>query len=408
MIQYLIGVCNYPYLCSCCQDVIFACDGDVEDESIVTHSFLCTSLPAKPEGVNEPLLRVNQIQYVECSEKEHFARTELIMSEPLLSWWQAAAGATPTGAVFVALSLIVAIILSSSSLIVVLFRPRNEARTKIKKYPPFAPVSMYAIIKSRVNTKTDAYWMLDIARQLKSQIFQLRLPSAFPLFIVGESSTSRQILLHSQTTKPDIPYKLLRLVFGGSPSMFTLDVGPEWHAKRKAVAPAFSSIHVKRMNRVALEKTEDWITKYNNNAATATGGGGAAVVDVAHEMIGIVLSSICETAFEYKMSSVEQEYFTHELELALVEYVRKAATIPLRLRFGKYFISETRRAQLAVQNLIHLIYKIMKEYNARTTYIDGTVIQLIMQSHIAYPTEEEKAAELLTFLVAGHDTTGYR
>jgi hypothetical protein len=77
MIQYLIGVCNYPYLCSCCQDVIFACDGDVEDESIVTHSFLCTSLPAKPEGVNEPLLRVNQIQYVECSEKEHFARTEL-------------------------------------------------------------------------------------------------------------------------------------------------------------------------------------------------------------------------------------------------------------------------------------------------------------------------------------------
>jgi cytochrome P450 len=162
------------------------------------------------------------------------------------------------------------------------------------------------------------------------------------------------------------------------------------------------------MNRVALEKTEDWITKYNNNAATATGGGGAGVVDVAHEMIGIVLSSICETAFEYKMSSVEQEYFTHELELALVEYVRKAATIPLRLRFGKYFISETRRAQLAVQNLIHMIYKIMKEYNARTTYIDGTIIQLIMQSHIAYPTEEEKAAELLTFLVAGHDTTGYR
>jgi cytochrome P450 len=317
--------------------------------------------------------------------------------------------ATHTGAV-VALSLIGAIILSSS-LFVLLFRPRtgDKRGTKIKKYPPYAPVSIYTIIKSRMNTRTDAYWMLDIARQLKSQIFQLRLPSAFPrksLFIVGESHTSRQILLHSQTTKPDVPYKLLRLVFGGSPSMFTLDVGPEWHAKRKAVAPAFSSVHVKRMNRVALEKTEDWITKYNTSASTT--GGGAVVVDVAHEMIGIVLSSICETAFEYKMSSVEQEYFTHELELALVEYVRKAATIPLRLRLGKYFISETRRAQLAVQNLIHMIHNIMKEYKARTTYIDGTIIQLIMQSHIAYPTEQEKAAELLTFLVAGHDTTGYR
>lgn len=31
-----------------------------------------------------------------------------------------------------------------------------------------------------------------------------------------------------------------------------------------------------------------------------------------------------------------------------------------------------------------------------------------MQSHAAYPTDQEKAAELLTFLVAGHDTTGYR
>ena len=321
------------------------------------------------------------------------------MSDPL--WWQAA-GATSTG-VLVA-QLLIAIILSSSFL---LFRRKDDR--KITKYPPYAPIGVWTILKARMNKKSNAYWMLDIARELKSQVFQLSVPS-FPIprsiHIVGESSTSRKILLHSSTTKPDIPYQSLRLVFGNTPSVFTLNVGPEWHAKRKAVAPAFSYKYVKRMNRVALEKTEDWINKYNSSSGEGEGGG--VVVDVAHEMIGIVLSSICETAFEYEMSTTEQEYFTHELELALVEYARKAATIPLRLRFGQYFISETRRAQLAVQNLIQLVYKIMSEYGARTTHIDGTIIQLIMQSHVAYPTDQEKAAELLTYLVAGHDTTGYR
>lgn len=318
------------------------------------------------------------------------------MSDPL--WWQAA-GATSTGVV---VAQLIAIILSSSFL---LFRRKDDR--KITKYPPYAPIGVWTILKARMNAKSNAYWMLDIARELKSQVFQLSLPSFKSIHIVGESSTSRKILLHSSTTKPDVPYQLLRLVFGNAPSMFTLNVGQEWHVKRKAVAPAFSYIHVKRMNRVALEKTEDWINKYNSSSSGA-GEGGGAVVDVAHEMIGIVLSSICETAFEYEMSTTEQQYFTHELELALVEYVRKAATIPLRLRFGQYFISETRRARLAVQNLMQMVYKIMSEYRARATYIDGTIIQLIMQSHVAYPTNQEKAAELLTFLVAGHDTTGYR
>ena len=41
--------------------------------------------------------------------------------------------------------------------------------------------------------------------------------------------------------------------------MLTMSMGHSWHAKRKAASPAFSSRHVKRMTKVALDKTEDWI-----------------------------------------------------------------------------------------------------------------------------------------------------
>ena len=53
-----------------------------------------------------------------------------------------------------------------------------------------------------------------------------------------------------------------------------------------------------------------------------------------------------------------------------------------------------------------MVLKIMKEWREKEHPIQGTLIQLIMDSD-AIPTEEEKAAQLLEFLVAGHDTTAY-
>lgn len=110
----------------------------------------------------------------------------------------------------------------------------------------------------------------------------------------------------------------------------------------------------------------------SNSSGEEQGGGGGVGVDVAHEMIGIVLSSICETAFEYELSTTEQEYFTHEVELALVEYmyVRRQLYHYDYYLVNTLYFRNTRRAQLAIQNLIQMVYKIMSEYRARTSYID--------------------------------------
>ena len=100
----------------------------------------------------------------------------------------------------------------------------------------------------------------------------------------------------------------------GAAGMFTLN-GEEWYKKRKAVAHAFASKHVKRMSNMAIEKTDEWINSKNDTESF--------VFDVSNTVLDIVLAAIVETAFDYEMSQNEKEVFTHELELAIIEFMAK-------------------------------------------------------------------------------------
>ena len=181
--------------------------------------------------------------------------------------------------------------------------------------------------------------------------------------------------------------------------MFTMN-GDGWHEKRKAVAPAFSSNHIKRMTRMAMEKTEVWIRNMLMDPAKNSS------FDVSNEMIGIVLSAISETALDYEISADEKDFFGTEIELALIEFTLKAPANPLRRLFG-WFFPDRRRAFVAAQNLKKMTFQIMNAYrNKKEPPHNGTIIQLIMESD-AYPTDDEKVAELIGILIAGHDTTAF-
>ena len=65
------------------------------------------------------------------------------------------------------------------------------------------------------------------------------------------------------------------------------------------------------MNALAVEKVEFWIQEKLLPAQDAR-------FDVAKEVTDVVLSAICETAFDYKMSRDERDWFRIELEYALV------------------------------------------------------------------------------------------
>lgn len=54
-----------------------------------------------------------------------------------------------------------------------------------------------------------------------------------------------------------------------------------------------------------------------------------------------------------------------------------------------------------------MLKKIIDAYKKKDNKAKGTIIQLIMESDEAFPTYDDKAAQLLEFLVAGFDTVGY-
>lgn len=257
--------------------------------------------------------------------------------------------------------------------------------------------------------------MLDLCRELGTHVFQLRLP-VLPLrsmVVVGDHVASRAILTDPRSTKPLDMYRCFRGVYGGTPTLFT-ENGAAWHAKRKEMAPAFSSNRVRRMSGVAMEKTEAWIRENAPSSSSSADESGAReasfAFDPSKEMIQIVLSALSKTAFEYEMSRDQKEMFSQELKPALIEFLNVAPMFPLRMLLARFVtIPERRRAEAAAENLKALTFEIMEAYKEKDKEepsTEGTIIQLIMDSK-EFPTQDDKAAQLLEFLVAGHDTTAY-
>lgn len=266
-------------------------------------------------------------------------------------------------------------------------------------YPPRAPVGTWETLRKAASSDYP-WWLLEVAHELKSGIFRLALPiPGAPMVVaVGEGGAFRQIMTDPLTRKPRL-YEEFRPVNGGTATLFS-SFGNAWHAKRKAVAPAFASKHVRRMNDVALAKVESWMEGRLRPAAEAGDS-----IDFDEEILHVILSAISETAFEYSMSKEESSMFISELELALTEFALKAPSNPLR-KFVGMLLPERRRAFAAGQNLRRLSLTIIASYRKLEAPLHGTIIDLLMRS-TAFKDDGEKAAQIVEFLVGGHDTTAH-
>ena len=265
--------------------------------------------------------------------------------------------------------------------------------------PPMAKTGIIETIKQLSGTNFPTF-LLGTARDLQSDIFRLNLHRIFfcPMVAtVGNPKVAREILIDPLTTKPGQIYTVLDEITGTKSMISLNDKG--WHSRRKGMAPAFSSKHIKRMNKVASEKVDEWI---NNRLSKFISNDEA--FDVGHEMVGITLSAISETAFEYQISEKEKEDFIHNLELCLEEFYFKTSLNPFRKPFGLFF-SERRRAHLAAENLRSFCLKIINKYRQLENPIKDTIIDCIMNNS-TYEDDSERTADIGVLLVAGYDTTG--
>lgn len=274
-----------------------------------------------------------------------------------------------------------------------------RSRSVSKNYPPLTPMSMWETIK--VMAGDDAPWFfIEMGKKLGTPIFRLNVPMpGTPMMaVVGDHKLAREILTDKTTWKPRQLYQGFD-ASSGAQNLFSSN-GAFWHARRKGVAPAFSSAHVKRMNSIAVSKTDEWIRDRLRPLIEE-----GKSFDIGDEMIDLLLCAITQTAFEYKISPQEVAMFKKEFELATREFTMKTQLNPLRKVFG-FLIPERRRAFVAGNRLDAFALKIVKSYRSLENPQRGTIIDLIC-SNPCYKDDMERSADVQVLLIGGHDTTAY-
>jgi len=274
-------------------------------------------------------------------------------------------------------------------------------RPKIKKdqckkiSPPVAPFGILECIRNMTSDQ-NPWFVLKIKKTMGNNIDTFMLPLPRRPIITGDYLLAREILTDPLTTKPRSYREFEPLGIG---TIFTRN-GPFWHARRRGSAPAFSNRHIRRMNQVALETTEKWI----RNVVLPCAREGRSF-DVGKEMISITFEAICKTAFEYEISDSEKEKFVENLNLVCKEFLAKSTINPLRKYMGR-IIPGRRRALQAARDNHTFAKKIIAQYKAKPNPVKGTIIYHIVNNP-CYASIDEMAADLLIFLIAGHDTTAY-
>lgn len=244
------------------------------------------------------------------------------------------------------------------------------------------------------------FFLLDMMRKVKCDIFKLKMMSILggDWYVVADIDAVRTFLLDKNSEKPSQVYKPLSQVAGGDSVVTLGNKHPDWHKARKGLSPAFSSSEVRRMNNVCKVCLESWIEERLEPLIESK-----QTFDPADEMTYLTFKIIMSSAFEYDNPTREEyKHYQECIKLTAIEFDFEN---PFRVWFG-LFIPSRRRAFKAQREMRAFCEKILHHYrNNPNKSENNTVINLIDKLDL---TDHRKISEMVTLVLAGHDTTGYQ
>lgn len=280
-----------------------------------------------------------------------------------------------------------------------------------RKLPPIVPGSYQEALHDLMGSESP-YRLEQIAHNVGFTAFRLNIPP-WNMVTVGDPDVVKEILTDPSSQGKPATYLNFDNVAGG-PNIFS-STGFRWKHSRKGTAPAFSTNHVARMNAVCKTMADKMIQERLEPAIEAD-----LPIDLAQEMLQVTLSVICEGAFEYKVTRQEGAVIMESFDCSLMEFIQQTPLNPLRKWFGSFY-PNVRRARDASRKLQEFALKVIREYrdNNEHASIDGaatttknsdkradTVIRRIVEN-ADYKNDVDRAADIITFLFAGTDTTSF-
>ena len=285
-------------------------------------------------------------------------------------------------------------------------------RRLFSSLPPMCPLSMRETLREMTARGTPPGWLYRTRHELGTSVFRLRIPALEHFVVVCDAETARTILLDTKAEKPQNFYKPMAQVTGGIGTIFTKKThGEGWEHARKGSAHAFTSVRISNNMAAAAPHLADL------DAVMAEHARGQAPMPVSETMVRLTVDIIGSTGFGgYPMNALldsdeasasDGRQFMLDLETALLEFTSKQTLNPLR-RFTHAWHPEVIEAKAAALRLMHFAQRILDVYRAsgRCEHDADSLIAHLCNNQM-YPSDSERCADVLTYLVAGHDTTGY-
>jgi cytochrome P450 len=302
-----------------------------------------------------------------------------------------------TASLNVAVTLMAAVLIPIG-LIVMLRRRRRPPNCQIPRCVPCGLIET----TRRMNGPDSPAFALNWAKEL-GFVFRINIlyPSMF--FVIGDPVVARAILSDPTATRPSVVYEPIETMAGAS--TFVSSSGERWRHVRQATMAAFAPAHMTRMKLICKDKLEHWVRSRLEGLCRSN-----QTFDPEKEMAWLTLPIICEAAFDYEMNEDEAKFFKQEWEIASEEYVLKQGLNPLRASWlGHLFAHrDIERAKLASQNGRDIGRKILQSHrNNRTRSVGAVTVIECIDMDPEYENDDERIADILAFMVAGHETTSY-
>jgi cytochrome P450 len=222
-----------------------------------------------------------------------------------------------------------------------------------------------------------------------------------PRYLIANPDALHEIFHGRVGTQPKysrdvIDFVVMKQILGKS--VLTLEGSP-WLYQRRLLSPAFDTNHLARYSEVFITITDDLLTRWRNLHE-------GAELDIFSEMSDLTLQNVCRTLFDINISSELQEIKqgTDAINHYFTELLRSQIPIPPRVP-----IPRNRRFLRGLKGLHATIDRIIAEYrqDKRTQYGDNLLTMLLSarDTNGASLSDETIRNELLTMLLAGHETT---
>jgi cytochrome P450/NADPH-cytochrome P450 reductase len=242
--------------------------------------------------------------------------------------------------------------------------------------------------------------LMEVARDFADPgIFKLYFGSYVSLWVSHPDLVAE---LCDETRFRKMPGPGLRAVrsFAGDGLFTAFSEEPNWQKAHNILLPAFSQRAMRGYFDMMLEVSDALVAKWEGLAGEE--------VNVPDDMTRFTLDSIAIAGFGYRFNSFSREPldpFLESLATALIECMNKTTRLPIQQRFaakGKARLAE------AIATMNTLVDRVIAERRARPTD-GGDLLNLMLTARDPQSgetlTDVNIRYQILTFLIAGHETT---